>query len=206
MSIRTSVRTSLRRTLALSAVALSALSSFNAHAQADPFLGQITCFGFNFAPRGWMLAQGQLLPISQNQALFSLLGTTYGGNGQTTFALPNLQGRVVIGAGQAPGLTPHTLGEMGGTETTTLTVNQLPAHTHTVAPVGSTADASSISPAGKAPASKARTTLYADATPGTNLAASVSSSVGGGQPVPIVQPYVALNCAIAVQGIFPARD
>jgi microcystin-dependent protein len=193
------------RTLALSTMAVSALWSGQAHAQAEPYLGQITCFAFDFAPRGWLKAQGQLLPIAQNQALFSLLGTYYGGDGRTTFALPDLRGRTVITAGQGPGLSPRVQGELGGAETTTLSVGNLPPHSHTVAPVGSSSDASDISPAGKAPASKARTTLYALPTPGVSLAASTSSSVGSGTPVSTMPPFITLNCAIAVQGVFPSR-
>ena len=195
----------LRRTFALSTLAVSALCSGQAHAQAEPFVGQIACFGFNFAPVGWLPADGRLLPISQYTPLFALLGTTYGGDGRNTFALPNLQGRVVVGAGQLAGGQPYPLGQMGGAETVTLSVNNLPPHAHTVAPVGSSSDATDISPAGKAPATKARTTLYANATPGTSLAASTSSSVGAGSPVPNLPPYVVMNCAIATQGIFPQR-
>jgi microcystin-dependent protein len=174
--------------------------------QAEPFLGQITCFGFNFAPRGWLPADGRLMSISQNSALFSLLGTMYGGNGVNTFALPDLRGRVVIGAGQSPGQSFYVQGQAGGAESVNLSVNNLPPHAHTVSPAGSSGDATDISPAGKAPATKARTTLYANPTPGTNLAATTTSSVGAGTPVPTLPPYLALNCAIAVQGIFPARD
>jgi len=195
-----------RRTLALSTRAASALCGGQAHAQAEPFLGQITCFGFNFVPRGWLPADGRLMSISQNPALFSLLGTMYGGNGQTNFALPNLQGRVVLGAGQTPSGQQYVWGQTGGAEAVNLSVNNLPPHAHTVAPAGSSGDATDISPAGKAPATKARTTLYGNPTPGTNLAATSTSSVGSGTPVPTLPPYVAMTCAIAVTGIFPARD
>src|SRR5437762_3949648 len=122
---------------ALAALSLCSLHG-NASAQAsDPFLGQIMCAGFNFAPRGWAELNGQLLPISQNTALFALLGTQYGGNGQTTFALPDMRGRVLIHAGQGPGLTLRDQGESAGTEQVTLNNAQLPAHTHTVTPQGS---------------------------------------------------------------------
>src|SRR5580704_15922794 len=100
---------------------------------STPFLGMIITVGFNFAPRGWALCNGQLMPISQNTALFSLLGTTYGGNGTTTFALPNLQSRVPVHFGQGPGLSPYVIGQSGGAETVALTINQLPAHTHAIA-------------------------------------------------------------------------
>lgn len=197
--------TTLRRTLTLSALAATALCSGQAHAQVEPFVGQIACFGFNFAPVGWLPADGRLLPIQQYTPLFALLGTTYGGDGVRTFGLPNLQGRVVVGAGQLQGGAQYVQGQAGGAESVSLSVNNLPAHTHTVAPVASSSDATDISPAGKAPATKARTTLYANPTPGTNLAASTTSSVGSGTPVPTLPPYLVMNCAIATQGVFPSR-
>lgn len=189
----------------LLALCVSWLLTPAAHAQAEPFLGQIMCAGFNFAPRGWAFADGRLLPIATNTALFSLLGTTYGGDGRTTFALPDLRGRVILGSGQGPGTALHQLGESGGSETQQISVSQLPAHSHTVSPQGSAQDATSISPAGKAPATKARTTLYADPTPGTNLAPSTSSATGGGQPVSVMQPYATFSCFVALEGIFPSR-
>ncbi len=191
----------------LLACATLCASSLAAHAQAtEPFLGQIMCAPYNFEPRGWAFAAGQVLSIAQNTALFALLGTTYGGDGQVTFALPDLRGRVMLMAGQGPGTGQHVLGETGGSETKQLTVSNLPAHTHTVAPQGSSQDASSISPAGKAPASKARTTLYADPTPGSNLAPTTSSATGSGVPVSVMQPYGTVNCFIALQGVFPSRN
>src|SRR4051794_30340022 len=119
---------------------------------ATPFIGQISLFGGNFAPRGWAFCNGQLLAVSQNTALFSILGTTYGGNGQTTFALPDLRGRVPVHFGQGPGLSPYQLGEVGGTETTTLNVNQLPPHTHAVAPAASNNVQTSNRPVDNVPA------------------------------------------------------
>lgn len=196
-----------RLTLAAAAISSCAI---NAQAQAQPYLGQIMCAGFNFVPRGWALAAGQLMPISQNTALFSLLGTTYGGNGLNTFALPDLRGRFMMSstdiAGPSSGAGVHSLGEQGGSDNHTITTSELPAHTHVVAPLGSTNDASSISPAGKAPASKARTTLYADPTPGTTLAATTTSATGGSQPMPTLPPYTTVNCFIAIEGIFPSRN
>ncbi len=195
------------KTSNLLACATLCLSATAAHAQAtEPFLGQIMCAPYNFEPRGWAYAAGQVLSIAQNSALFSLLGTTYGGDGRTTFALPDLRGRVMLMAGQGPGTTLHNLGETGGTETQQLTVNNLPPHAHTVSPQGSSLDATSISPAGKAPASKARTTLYADPTPGSNLAPSTTSATGGGTPVSVMQPYGTVNCYIALQGVYPSRN
>jgi len=176
-----------------------------AHAQAEPFLGQIMCAGFNFAPRGWAFADGRLLPIATNTALFSLLGTSYGGDGRTTFALPDLRGRVAMGAGQGPGTSLHSLGEQGGNETQQITVNQLPPHSHNVLPQASSLDANSISPSNKVPATKARTTLYADPTPGTTMAPSTTTPTGSGQPISVMQPYTTFSCFIATEGIFPSR-
>ncbi|HKQ28293.1 MAG TPA: tail fiber protein [Burkholderiales bacterium] len=178
-----------------------------AAAQAnDPFLGQIMCAGFNFAPRGWAELNGQILPIAQNTALFALLGTTYGGNGQTTFALPDMRGRVLIHQGQGPGLTARTLGESAGEENVTLNSTQLPAHAHTVTPLGSTADATLISPAAAVPPTKSRTTLYAPG-PGTVAMAPVTTSIAGSSlPVPVMQPYVTVNCFISLEGVFPSRN
>jgi microcystin-dependent protein len=164
------------------------------------------CAGFNFEPRGWAALNGQLLPIAQNTALFSLLGTIYGGDGQTTFALPDMRGRVLLHMGQGGGLSNHDIGETSGTETNTLTVPQLPPHDHVVAPAASNNDATAVSPVGKAPATKARTTLYADATLNTKMAPTTTSPTGGGQPVNNMQPSLTVNCFIALEGIFPARN
>lgn len=195
-----------RRTLASLSV-LFALFTMPAFAQADPYLGEIRCFGFNFAPKGWAVAAGQIMAISQNTALFALLGTTYGGDGQTTFALPDLRGRVIIGYGQGAGLSDHFIGEQGGSETTTLTVAQMPAHSHTVAPLGANTDATSVSPAGMMPAAKARTTLYTNVTSNVvPMASTTTSSVGGNQPIPILPPYLTMNCDIALEGIFPSQN
>jgi microcystin-dependent protein len=171
----------------------------------DPFLGQIMCAGFNFAPQGWAELNGQLLPIAQNTALFSLLGTQYGGNGQTTFALPDMRGRVLVHAGQGPGLTPREQGEAAGSEQVTLNSAQLPAHVHTVTPQGSVADASLISPIGGVPATKSRTTLYAPGPGTVPMGPVVTSAAGSSQPVPVMPPYVAVKCFMAMTGIFPSR-
>ena len=198
---------STRLKLAMTSLtALATLQSAPAAAQSEPFIGQIMCAGYNFAPRDWASLDGQILPIAQNTALFSLLGTTYGGNGQTTFALPDMRGRNMMHLGQGPGLTPRVLGEVGGTESTALLASNMPAHSHTVTPLGSTNDATSVSPAGKVAASKARTTLYAEPTNIVNMQPSTTSVVGGGQPINNVQPYVTVNCYIALHGIFPSRN
>jgi microcystin-dependent protein len=189
----------------LAALSLSSLPGI-ASAQAEPFIGQIMCAGFNFAPRGWARLDGQLIPIATNTALFSLLGTQYGGNGITTFALPDMRGRVLIHDGSGPGLTPRSNGEAAGTETVTLSAGQMPAHTHTVTPQGSPSDATLVSPAGGVPATKARTTLYAPGPGTVPMSPVLTSAAGSNAPVPVMQPFVAINCFMALQGIFPARD
>ncbi|MDQ0639578.1 microcystin-dependent protein [Pedobacter sp. W3I1] len=182
----------------------------------SPFLGLIALFGFNFAPRGWAFCAGQIMAIAQNQAIFSLLGTTYGGNGQTTFALPDLRGRVPIGNGQGPGLTPRTLGEMAGTETVTLISTQIPQHFHAVAEpavtslgtidVPSTSVILSASPkTGSGPNAVALKT-YSDVAANTTLKPFNTGPAGGNQPHENIQPYLVLNYSIALQGIFPSRN
>ncbi|MGZ4280852.1 MAG: phage tail protein [Gaiellaceae bacterium] len=166
---------------------------------AEPFLGMIIIFGGNFAPKGWAFCNGQLLPINQNTALFSLLGTTYGGNGTTTFALPDLRGRVPLHFGQGPGLSNYVEGQVGGVENVTLLTSQMPAHTH-VQPA-TAGDETTNRPNEAIPA---RGGVYASTPDGSNLAAT--SSAGGGQPHVNLQPYLALNYIIALQGIFPSRN
>ena len=167
---------------------------------ADPFLAEVRIFPYNFAPRGWAFCNGQLLPISQNTALFSILGTMYGGNGQTTFGLPNLQGRTPIGTGQGPGLSHYDTGETGGTESVTLTAQELPSHTHTL--MASSAAATSGVPDGTAVLATTSAAVYA---PAQNLV-TMAPLGSAGQPHPNRQPYTVLNFCIAVQGIFPARN
>jgi microcystin-dependent protein len=167
---------------------------------SEPFLGEVRIFPFNFSPRGWAFCNGQLLPINQNTALFSLLGTTYGGNGQTTFALPNLQGRTPIGFGQGPGLSSYQLGEGGGVETVTLTQQQLPPHTHPL--MASSSAATTGTPGVTAALATPGVPIYA---PAQNLVPM--GPVGGpGQPHGNRQPYTVLNYCIALQGIFPSRN
>jgi microcystin-dependent protein len=167
---------------------------------SQPFIGEIRLFGFNFAPRGWAPCQGQLLSIAQNTALFALLGTMYGGNGQTTFALPDLRGRFPMSFGQGAGLTNRTQGEMSGTETVTLTQGQMPPHNH---PLRSTNQPSGTTrPAGNYPAGGG---AYAAAADGT-MAPDVVNVAGGGQPHDNIPPYLVLNYCIALEGIFPSRN
>ena len=198
---------SSRHLIAVASLAtLAALQSAPVAAQAEPFIGQIMCAGYNFAPRGWASLDGQLLSIAENSALFSLLGTTYGGDGQTTFGLPDARGRIMIHQGQGPGLSSYLLGQSAGTETTTVTISNLPPHSHQVSPLGSTNNATSVSPAGKVTASKARTTLYAEPTNTVGMQSSSTSSVGSGQPINNVQPFQTTNCYMALEGIYPSRS
>jgi microcystin-dependent protein len=165
---------------------------------SEPFLSEIKIVAFAFPPRGWALCNGQLLPINQNQALFSLLGTTYGGDGRTTFALPNLQGRAPVHFDD--GLL---LGEAGGEESHTLALAELPGHTHVH---GSYSQATTDLPTGNAPASKPRRGVNVYTSGLADVVLRGSGPVGGSQPHENRQPYLALNFVIALQGIFPSRD
>jgi microcystin-dependent protein len=171
---------------------------------ADPFVAEIRIFPFNFAPRGWAFCDGQLIPISQNTALFSLLGTTYGGDGKSNFALPDLQGRAPMHPGQGPGLSLHDLGETGGRETVTLLASEMPAHGHALrAYTPDLADTNVVSPAASlAPSSGGA--LYQDA-PDTALAPQALAPAGGSQPHNNLQPYLTFIFCIALQGVFPPR-
>ncbi len=173
---------------------------------SDPFLGEIRVSPLNFAPRGWAFCQGQLLAISQNTALFALLGTTYGGNGQTTFALPDLRGRVAVHVGQGPGLSPYDLGQVGGTETVTLTAAQLAPHTHAANCIDANGDQYAPNNAIWAK-DVAQNPQYGAAKAAGTMAQNIigSAGSGGGQPHNNMQPYLALNYCIALQGIFPQR-
>jgi microcystin-dependent protein len=170
---------------------------------AEPFLGEIRMFGFNFAPAGWAEANGQLLPIAQNTALFSLLGTQFGGDGVTTFALPDLRGRVALHQGQGSGLTEHTLGQVGGAETVTLTTAQMPNHTHQL-------EASSVPATTKHPAGAvlavARAEIYAPAPNEAAMNVAAIGHAGSSQPVGVAPPFMTLTFCIALQGIFPSQS
>lgn len=177
-------------------------------------IGEIRMFAGNFAPRSWALCQGQLMAIAQNTALFSILGTTYGGNGQTTFALPDFRGRVAVGTGQGPGLPTVQLGEVAGAQTTTLTVNNMPAHTHPLTgqvnlqvnndTAGLTDDATGRRFAATGNIFTAVTSDLVSMAPAqSNLAVGV---MGGSQPFSIMPPYLGMNHIICLFGIFPSRD
>ena len=184
---------------------VSAAACSTGAVRADtPYLGEIRCGIWDFAPKGWAMLAGQLLPINQNQALFSLLQTNYGGDGRVTFQLPDMRGRVLLTAGQRPGLSSYQVGDRGGSETMPIGTANLPAHTHSVALPGSASEGDTQSPAGKSPASHARTALYAAAPGNLAMAPAEVSFVGGGQPVNNMQPYVSLTCVIALQGIYPS--
>jgi microcystin-dependent protein len=173
---------------------------------SSPFVGQIKMFGGNFAPRGYALCDGQLLPINQNQALFSLLGTIYGGDGRTTFALPDLRGRIPMQPGTGPGLSNRSLGERSGVEDVTLTAQQLPTHNHAanaVAPAGNSNDAASNFWADDAGASSA---TYSSGPATTAMNAGAIGNAGGGQSHTNVQPFQCVNFIIALQGVFPSRN
>jgi microcystin-dependent protein len=186
----------------------------------EPFIGEVCTFAFNFCPRGWAETNGQLLPINQNQALFSLLGTQYGGDGRVTFALPDLRSRTVVGTGQAPGLSAVLIGEQGGQENVTLTTLNLPRHKHYAKTVvssalkGASAIANSNGPQGAVLARQQSGKLYytgtADVIMGSSSIVSTAATnigkTGGNQPFDNRQPYLGMTTCIALQGIFPSRN
>lgn len=205
------------------AIALSAMA-WSPAARAcgtDPLLGIICIAPYTFAPRGYAFTNGQLLSISQNSALFSLLGCTYGGDCRTNFGLPDTRGRVIIGAGQGPGLRDYALGEMSGSEQVTLTQAQMPVHNHTASTSvsikahGVSSAGNADSPAGNTWAAKSRGGQYSSATPNVDMAAgaievtgasTVIGNAGGNQPFSILQPYLVLNPIIATVGVYPSRN
>jgi microcystin-dependent protein len=165
---------------------------------AQPYVGEIRMFAGNFAPAGWMFCEGQLLPISENEVLFQLIGTTYGGDGQSTFALPDLRGRLPLHQGDG-----FVLAQQGGAEEITLTVNQIPAHTHAFMAVGG-AKGDQISPAGTLPAQSFNVTPYINDVPTGNFNPAAVGSTGGSQPHTNFQPYLCINFIISLFGIFPS--
>lgn len=173
--------------------------------QVEPFIGEIRMVGFNYAPKGWAKCEGQLLPINQNQALFALLGTQFGGNGTTTFALPDLRGRVAMCEGTAAGLTPRNIGETGGTETNVLSVDQMPSHSHSVSAVST--EGNQNSPSGNLPAdTKILDKEYSNGNGDVVMKNTMIGKTGNNQPVNNVQPFLSVNFIIALQGIFPVRN
>ena len=171
---------------------------------SEPFVGEIRMFAGNFAPRGWAFCDGQLLAVSQNDALFSLLGTIYGGDGRTTFGLPDLRGRIPIHAGHGPGLSSRQLGARSGQEAVTVTVNQLPAHSH---PLQATTDlADETSPAGAVPAQPSAAQLYFANAPSQAAASAAITNVGGSQSHTNLMPSLCVHFIIALFGIYPSRN
>jgi microcystin-dependent protein len=170
----------------------------------DPFVAEIRIFPFNFAPKGWAFCDGQILPLSQNTALFSLLGTTYGGDGKSNFALPNMQGNAPMHPGQGPGLSLHDLGETGGSETVSLLESEIPSHSHNFrADVVDLADTNVPSPTASLALSSGGT-LY-QGTANTQMDGQMLAPAGGDQPHNNMQPYLTLNFCIALQGVYPPR-
>ena len=171
---------------------------------SEPFVGEIRMFAGNFAPRGWAFCDGQLLAVSQNDALFSLLGTIYGGDGRTTFGLPDLRGRIPLHVGTGPGLSPRRLGSKGGSEKETLTTNQLASHTHDWN--ANTAVATTDAPAGKVLADPVGALLYRQENQNTDLASSMVANTGGSGSHNNLMPTLCVNFIIALVGIYPSRN
>lgn len=170
----------------------------------EPFIGEIRMFGGNFAPAGWAFCQGQLMPISENDALFTLIGTTYGGDGQETFGIPDLQGRAPMHAGQGPGITQnYQLGEKAGVESVTLTTQQIPIHNHTV--VASTNVASATTASGNITASSNQLKIYDQGGTSKLFANNALTPVGGNQPHENVQPYLTISFILSLFGVFPSQ-
>lgn len=170
---------------------------------ADPFVAEIRIFPFNFAPQGWAWCDGQLLPLSQNTALFSLLGTTYGGDGKSTFALPDLQGRAPMHPGQGPGLSLHDLGETGGSETVTLLESEIPAHSHGMSVSSQLGLENQVN--NQLFAMGDGINLYAPTNSLTSMSNQALAPTGGDQPHNNLQPYLTFHFCIALQGVFPPR-
>ena len=173
---------------------------------ADPFVAEIRIFPFNFAPKGWAFCDGQILPISQNTALFSLLGTTYGGDGKSNFALPDMQGNAPMHPGQGPGLSLHDLGETGGSETVSLLQSEIPGHNHTMR--ANNNDGLSPLPSNNVaagPGADRDLFWYKDGLPNTTMNPNASGISGGDQPHNNLMPYLTLNYCIALQGVYPPR-
>jgi len=186
-----------------SAILVTAVSYSQPAQAVDPYIGTVRYFGFNFPPRGWASCDGQLLAISQNDALFSLLGTTYGGDGRTTFALPDMRGRLPVHQGSGPGLAPRTMGQKSGVERVTLNANQI-GHSHALH--GSDGAGNQTTPTSHALAEDGGDTTYSDAPPSVAMHADSIGSAGGGQSHENRPPSLGVYCNIALFGIFPSRN
>jgi microcystin-dependent protein len=169
----------------------------------EPYVGEIRMFGGNFAPNGWMFCEGQQLAISENEVLFQLIGTTYGGDGQATFNLPNLASRVPIHLGTGPDGTTYQIGEMAGTEQETLTVQQIPIHSHAL--LASTSPGNLNAPGGNLTAESAAVKVYIEDTPSVNMNFNSVTPIGGSQPHENVQPFLCINFIISLFGVFPSQ-
>lgn len=180
-----------------------------AEAGPEPFIGDIISVGFGFCPRGWMSAEGQLLQISNNTALFSLYGTQFGGNGQTTFAIPDLRGRVAMGQGRGPGLSDRHVGQQFGNETQTLSVSQMPSHSHAVN--ANNLDGDFPGPGDKLlaaapPSGEGSETIYSDQPPNKTMASEMIGSTGEGNPISVQDPYLTMRYCVASEGVYPPRN
>jgi microcystin-dependent protein len=173
---------------------------------AEPFIGEIRMFAGNFAPQGWALCNGQILSIAQNTALFSLLGTNFGGNGQTTFGLPNLQSRMPMHWGTGPGLTPRVIGENAGEESVPLNTNQIPAHNHTYSPRATASPGNATSPGGNVWAASSTRDAQYSPTPDTTMQAQATDATGGSQAHDNMPPFLCVTFIIALEGIYPPRS
>jgi microcystin-dependent protein len=170
---------------------------------SDPYVGEIRIFGGNFAPAGWAFCQGQTMPISENDTLFTLIGTTYGGDGQETFNLPDLQGRVPVHMGTGTGLSAYTIGETAGVESVTLTIQQIPVHSHPL--LASTAGGTTTTPESNLPASNNTAKIYLKDQPTGSLANTALTTAGGSQPHDNLMPIIVINYIISLFGVFPTQ-
>lgn len=203
------LKNTLMRSVLLSAIsAASMLTATPAQADSTPYIGDIIWVGFNFCPREFAEANGQLLSIAQNTALFSLYGTIYGGDGRTTFALPDLRGRSPVHAGKGPGLSDIRQGQSGGAETVTLNTTQIPSHNHAATLKGATDAGNADSPADAVQATAQRSGIYSSGAANTDMGATSISvgNTGGNQPHENRSPYTAIKACVAVEGIYPPRD
>lgn len=195
--------------LTLAAMASAAAAAFGAatpaHSQVDPYIGQITQFGFDFCPSGWAPANGQVIPVSSNPALYSLYGPTYGGDGRTSFALPNLNGRHAAGVGIGAGLPPLNPGQVIGSETVSLTLSQMPEHTHSFHASSQGPDSATPAGSGFATYPPASVAYAAAGTSDVIMNPGLVQTVGAGAPFSVRQPYLALTWCVALQGVYPTR-